>query len=156
MLSESLYPKFTNYILILSLSLVALIALGCAAKNQPMNSPPVNGVSLQTPKNLDALANADLTQNTAETINRAVSPCSTEPVDCDTDENTFEVNPALLANCKLPPICAGGLLKQSAGADQINTYIARYKVTFPLTCRFTQPPRCYSGQKRTCTEECTP
>jgi hypothetical protein len=69
---------------------------------------------------------------------------------------------ALPKCANLPPVCAGGLLKQSASVDKINAYIAKYlaacAATSPptCTCRFMQPPRCYTGQKRTCAQECIP
>lgn len=62
-----------------------------------------------------------------------------------------------LAKCPgLPPVCAGGLISQHATPDEINNYIAKYKITVPLTCRFQQPPRCATGQKPKCGGDCTP
>lgn len=55
----------------------------------------------------------------------------------------------------LPPICAGGLLPQRTTPDKINAYVEKYNLTFPLTCRFQQPPRCYTGQSSKCSS-CTP
>jgi len=64
---------------------------------------------------------------------------------------------ASLATCPgLPPVCSGGLVSQHATPDEVNAYIAKYEITFPLTCRFREPPRCYTGQVRTCQEQCTP
>jgi hypothetical protein len=65
--------------------------------------------------------------------------------------------PARLAKCpSLPPVCGGGLISQRATPDDINKYIAKFKLTVPLTCRFQQPPRCVSGQKPKCAGDCTP
>ena len=60
--------------------------------------------------------------------------------------------------CKklLPPVCPGGLLPADATIDQVNAYWTTYKMTVPLTCRFQAPPRCFTGQKSTCKDPCSP
>jgi len=56
----------------------------------------------------------------------------------------------------LPPVCAGGLISQDATPDKINAYMTKYRLTVPLTCRFQQPPKCFTGEKPVCKTECTP
>jgi len=60
-----------------------------------------------------------------------------------------------LPHCKNPPEpnCAGGLLWQGASTAQILNYQKKYNTT---GCSYIKPPRCYTGQKRTCLEQCTP
>lgn len=61
---------------------------------------------------------------------------------------------APLPHCSnLPPICAGGLVKQPFTATDLNDYTAKYSVT---NCRWTEPPRCGTTEIRTCVEQCTP
>jgi hypothetical protein len=63
----------------------------------------------------------------------------------------------VLPDCPgLPPVCAGGLLPQTATADQINAYEKKYSLTVPLSCRFMQPPLCYQGETPKCAQQCTP
>jgi len=94
----------------------------------------------------------------------AAKPAAKSTVVLTPDDFVSDMAPtqALPKCANLPPVCAGGLLKQSASVDKINAYIAKYlaacTATSPPTCncRFMQPPRCYTGQKRTCAQECTP
>jgi hypothetical protein len=68
-----------------------------------------------------------------------------------------EVGPVVLPDCPgVAPICAGGLISQHAAPDQINTYMATYKLTAPLSCRFQQPPRCVTAHRPKCAQECMP
>jgi hypothetical protein len=77
-------------------------------------------------------------------------PCSATAPACNIDEITGATIPSTSPDggAKTMPICAGGLLPQSASITQINAYIIKYKVAAgPSTCRMIQPPRCYTGQK---------
>jgi hypothetical protein len=61
----------------------------------------------------------------------------------------------------LPPLCSGiktesDLTPQSSTVNVINAAYTKYAADGPPKCRFIQPPKCYSKQKRTCKQECTP
>jgi hypothetical protein len=56
----------------------------------------------------------------------------------------------------LKPPCAGGLLDQHVSPSIINLYLKRDANAAAGNCRYMQPPRCYTHQKRVCKEECTP
>lgn len=147
--SNSLYRFSTRLIPSLCLFLVALIGLGCLAKKPPSNAPVAN-----LEKNL-----AELRTSTPATVtSQPETNCSAEAVDCLTDENSGALigGKVQFVVCVEPPICAGGLLSQHASADEINAWIAKNKITFPLTCRFQEPPRCRLGHTSNCAQRCTP
>lgn len=68
--------------------------------------------------------------------------------------SNLELVPATIPHCaNLPPVCKGGLVKQPFTGLELNNYVAKYATT---GCRYTEPPRCYTKQVRTCLEQCTP
>lgn len=92
-----------------------------------------------------------------------VTGCSDEAVDCLTDENSGTVingQVVFLTCIGEPPICPHtgnqALLSQHATADEINAWVATNKITFPLSCRFQEPPRCRVGHTSNCSQRCTP
>lgn len=61
-----------------------------------------------------------------------------------------------LPHCKnVPPVCAGGLLPQTAKDVEINAYLKKYNLTPPLKCRMIESPRCSKHEVKTCQEQCT-
>lgn len=80
----------------------------------------------------------------------------------ETAQTTIVTHPPkpLPACPNLPPVCAGGLLPQTATTAQINIYQKKYLSaclpTNSCKCRYMEPPRCPKNFKRTCLQECTP
>lgn len=66
--------------------------------------------------------------------------------------------PPLPTCAGLPPICPGipFLVSQDVDPTTLNNFITNYKITFPYTCRFQQPPRCAKKEVVNCTGRCTP
>ena len=127
-------------------SILCVFAMGCyhrpnAAKSSPVSVSP-------SPSMPPVTAPVD-----------SVPQGETKPIPVPLPPDTEMVDDVLirLQDCPgLKPICQpGGLLKQSAGVDEINAYQAKYKPD-TATCRWMQPPRCYTKQKRACKQECTP
>lgn len=130
---------------ILSLCLLTMaIGLGCSVKKVPKPSPNVSGES-------GIIIRKDETPVPADHADAAPTPSQNEI----TSPAVLTIHPPLgLRNCpNLPPICAGGILNQDATIEHVLAYRARYNTA---GCRWMQPPRCYTGQKRSCLQECTP
>lgn len=130
--SKTSLTSFT--IIILSLCLfVMVIGLGCSARKPPKNSPSVN------------LPSTKDTSNASQTSKNAADYSSDSAAQGRNKCGT------------LPPICQGlsekTLIRQDADIATLNSAIAKYR---GKGCRFTQPPRCYTGEKQKCPHECVP
>ena len=120
--------KLFPFTIVLSLTLCLLLAvtgLGCSAKKPQKPSPVVKSLS-PVP--------AVQTPQTAPVVASGAAHQKCQP---------------------LPPICPGGLLKQTATVEQVNAYWIKYGLSAPLACRYMEPPRCFAGEKNDCTHECT-
>ena len=122
------------------LALLSLTLSGCLSPRAAAPpSPPAPEIQQPAPEERELPATA-----VASVI---ASPVLADPVIAD---------PAVAKSCPaFPPVCKGGLISQDASPEKINAYIAKWGLTIPLSCRFQEPPKCYSGEKSAC-KACTP
>jgi hypothetical protein len=142
----SAYERWFRFVTMptLTLFLLAMVTvLVLAAKSPQQTLQSVNSQSKQNLTPTAEHASAAQTQKADVTISLEVLP------------GVLTIHaPQSLNNCdNLPKICAGGLLPQDVSDIKLQTYKARYGVT---DCRYIEAPRCPTGYKRKCLEECTP
>src|SRR6266436_9449951 len=173
-LSRNLLLSTIVLALSLCLSLAELTAQNPLAKNPPPSVPPASSARKKGTSSSPAATlpgtncsgkRGACRQWTVVPVTKYPTGCSTDPnIDCNTDENTGEklvsdnspFSVSVLCPGE-PPVCAGGVLSQHAGTDEITAYCTKYKVcNLPLTCRYTQPPRCRLGHTSNCGQRCTP
>ena len=127
------------------ISALAILFAGCAAKKQ---------VSQTTTTQTAAILSvpAPVPAATPAPESKAEAGITAPPTQIDLSEKDCP---------NLPPLCSemkteSDLTPQSSTVNVINAAYTKYAADGPPKCRFIQPPKCSSKQKRMCKQECTP
>lgn len=139
------FEILTTITLTLCLSVAATV-LACSGIKMQKPSPNKNGES----RLLISQAQATTTQAGGK---KTTNQTEATPAPTVTGVLTIHHQPGVKGCPNMGPVCAGGLMSQRATAGMIMAYRAKWST---VGCRFMQPPRCYSGEIRSCREECTP
>jgi hypothetical protein len=124
---------------------VAILFAGCAAKKQ---------VSQTTTTQTAAIPSVPAPAS-------AATPAPESKAEAGITAPPTQIDPSEADCANLPPLCSGiktesDLTPQSSTVNMINAAYTKYAADGLPKCRFIQPPKCYSKQKRTCKQECTP